>query len=147
MTLLSALREDLVDRGIVRKPSVAGPASPMWLEPRVGVPAPGEGDVPVEVGQDMVLGAYLTGGISPQPYGSFLRKAIIDIRYRCSHPKLAEQAYVDITAALIDRRDFTLGGTTYIVECEEWRSLQRLGSDQQSFDYVSALIFEFHLLT
>jgi hypothetical protein len=140
-SLLTALRDHLVAQSIVRKPSVAGSAPPLWLEPQLGTPGPGEGNNPVEVGSDLVLGAFLTGGFAPPPYGSFLRKPIVDIRFRGRSPQNIETTELAITKALIDRRDFTMGGL-YVVECEQWRPLQRLGSDEQGFEYVSAYWFE-----
>lgn len=141
--LLSALRDHLVAQGIVRKPSVAGALPPLWLEPALGTPGPGEGNNPTEIGSDLVLGAFLTGGFAPPPYGSFLRKPIVDIRIRALKDKayLAEQIELAITKALIDRRDFTMGGL-YVVECEQWRPLQRLGSDEQGYEYVVAYWWE-----
>lgn len=140
-SLLTALRDHLVAQSIVRKPSVAGAVPPLWLEPQLGTPAPGDGNNPVEVGSDLVLGAFLTGGFAPPPYGSFLRKPIVDIRFRGKSPQNIETAELAITKALIDKRDFMMGGL-YVVECEQWRPLQRLGSDTDGFDYVSAYWFE-----
>jgi hypothetical protein len=99
------------------------------------------GQQPVEVGSDLVLGAFLTGGFAPPPYGSFLRKPIVDIRFRGKSPQNIETTELAITKSLIDRRDWTMGGM-YVVECEQWRPLQRLGSDEQGFEYVAAYWFE-----
>lgn len=139
--LLTAVRDHLVSQNIVRKPSVAGSVPPLWLEPALGTPAPGEGNNPIEVGSDLVLGAFLTGGFAPAPYGSFLRKPIVDIRFRGKSPQNIETTELAITKALIDKRDWTMGGL-YVVECEQWRPLQRLGSDEQGFEFVVAFWWE-----
>jgi len=139
--LLTALREHLITEGLVRKPSVAGALPPLWLEPQLGVPAPGEGNNPTEVGSDLVIGAYLTGGFAPPPYGSFLRKPIIDLRFRGRNPVTIENTELAISKALIDRRDWMMN-TMYVVECEQWRPLQRLGSDEQGFEFVTAYWYE-----
>jgi hypothetical protein len=46
-----------------------------------------------------------------------------------------------MSKALIDKRDFMMGGV-YVVESEQWRALQRLGSDEQGYEYVVSYIFE-----
>lgn len=140
--LLSALRDHLVTHGVVRKPTVPGSLPPMWLEPALGVPAPGEGNNEVEIGEDLVLGAYLTGGFAPAAY-STLRKPIVDIRIRAAKDKayLAEDIELAITPLIRDRRDWTMGGL-YVVESEQWRPLQRLGSDGQGYEHVVAYWFE-----
>jgi hypothetical protein len=141
--LLTALRDHLIAQAIVRKPSVAGSAPPLWLEPSLGTPAPGEGNNPDETGEELVLGAFLTGGFSPAPYYSFIRKPIVDIRIRAGKDKayLAEQIELAMTKVIIDRRDWTMGGL-YVVESEQWRPLQRLGSDEQGSEHVVAYWFE-----
>jgi hypothetical protein len=40
-----------------------------------------------------------------------------------------------MSKALIDKRDWMMGGV-YVVESEQWRALQRLGSDEQGYEYV-----------
>jgi hypothetical protein len=140
--LLAAMRDHLIAQGIVRKPSVVGSAPPLWVEPALGTPAPGEGQG-VEVGDELVLASFLTGGIAPDPYGSWHRQVIVDMRLRAKRdrPYLAEDVELAITKALIDRRDWMMAGL-YVVESEQWRALQRLGSDEQGYEYVCAYTFE-----
>lgn len=119
----------------------------MWLEPRLGTPAPTErppGGSDTEIGPDAVVGAFLTGGFAPGPYLSFIRTPIVDLRIRARTSLLAETLDLAISAVLIDRRDFMLGGELYCIECEQWRALQRLGSDTQGFEYVAALWFQLY---
>jgi hypothetical protein len=141
-SLLTAIRDELVAHDIVRRPSVAGDQPPMWLEPALNTPAPGEGKNPVEIGADVVIGAFLTGGFAPAPY-AVLRKPIVDLRIRAAKDKayLAEEIELAITGRLIDRRDWMMGGL-YIVESQQWRPLQRLGSGPQGHEYVVAFWFE-----
>lgn len=144
--LLSELRNHLVAQGIVRRPSVAGGLPPFWLEPQMGVPAPGEGKNPVEIGDTLVAGAFLTGGIAPGPFGSWVRKPIVDIRLRARGATAVQDVQsveLAISKALIDRRDWTMGAM-YVVEAEQWRALSRLGSDKQGWEFVVAYVFELY---
>lgn len=141
--LLTALRTHLADQGIVRKPSVAGAAPPMWLEPRRGVPAPGEGSVPVEVGADLVVGAFIATGIPPRPYESWQRRPVVDIRFRARRAEFAHQLDATIRAALIDRRGWMLGPLR-VLESQVWREFQPLGFDEQAFDFVTGWIFQIY---
>jgi hypothetical protein len=143
--LLSALRDHLIGQGIVRKPSIAGSPPPLWLEPQQGVKEPGTGDPP-ETDPELHLGAFLTGGIAPRRFESWWRQPILDIRFR-GKGRLAVQRIQEtelaISKALIDRVDWTMSGL-YVVECEQWRPLQRLGSDEQGYEYVASYRFQLY---
>lgn len=139
--LLPALRRHLVDLDIVRNPRVAGSEPPLWLEPKNGLNAPGEGKVAVERGATLVLGAYFTGGFAPAPYNSPIRKPIVDIRFRGISPAEIERADMEIYAAIADKRDWMMDDA-YVLECQQWRALSRLGSGPQGYEYVSAYWFE-----
>lgn len=142
--LLTELRAHLVTAGVVRAPTVPGSLPVLWIEPRLGVPAPGEtpaGGSASQAGATAVAGAFITGGFAPQPYESFMRRPIVDFRLRTSTALAAEQLELAITAALIDRRDFMLGAL-YVIECEQWRALTRLGSDAQGFEFMASYWLE-----
>lgn len=144
--LLNAMQSELIAQGIVRRPGDTGTAPPMWLEPALGVPGPGEGQG-TAVDPNLVLGAFLTGGFAPEPYGSWHRRPIVDVRIRAARDKayLAEDVELQITRALIDKRDWMMGtgqSAMYVVESEQWRALSRLGSDEQGYEYVVAFVFE-----
>lgn len=139
--LLSALRAYLVSEEIVRVPATPGTEPPMWLDPRDGVPAPGEGQNPVEVGKDAVLGAYITGGIKARPREPELRKQVVDVWIRTKSAATAPLIDAQLYEALVDRVDWTMGGL-HICESLEWRPLQRLESGPQGWTYISAYIFE-----
>lgn len=140
MSLLVAMRAHLVADGVVRVPRVAGSAPPLWLQPRDGVPAPGEGN-PTERDDDAVLGAFVTGGIPPRPYESMLRKTIVDLHIRTRTPSGAIELDAALAASLIDRRNWLMDDMR-IVESLQWRALQPLGSDAQGFTFVVAYVFE-----
>jgi hypothetical protein len=140
--LLSALRSHLVAENIVRVPAVSGVKPPMWLEPRNGAPAPGEGDSPTEIGHDAVLSAFVTGGIPARPREVELRKDVVDIWIRVAAANLAFDIEEQLRAAIVDRVDWTMGGL-HIGESLQWRSpLQRLESGPQGWTFVSSYIFE-----
>jgi hypothetical protein len=144
--LLSELRNHLVAQGIVRKPSVPGALPPLWLEPQLGVPAPGEGASTTEVGPTLVVGAFLTGGVPTVPYGSFIRKPIVDFQFRSKglgSPSDIELVELSIAKAIIDKRDFMMG-VMHVIECQQWRALQRIGSSAQGYDFVSSYWFELY---
>lgn len=137
--LLSALRDYLVAQNIVRKPSVAGTSPPLWVEPMQGTPAPGDGTA-TEVDANLVLGAFLTGGIAPARYESWWRQPIVDVRFRGRDTRTIQTTELAISAALIDKVDWTMAGL-YVVEAEQWRALQRLGSDEQGYEFVASYRF------
>jgi hypothetical protein len=140
--LLTALRDHLAGEGIARVPSVAGPLPPMWLEPRQGVPAPGEG-TPPEVGASVVLGATVTGGIPPRPYESWQRRPIVDLTIRSTAAPAAHQLDEQIRGALIDRRNWLMGGLR-VIESQVWREFQPLTFNEQAFTYVVAYVFQLY---
>jgi hypothetical protein len=144
-SLLDELRDYFVAQGIARIPRVAGAAPPMWLDPRHGVPAPGEGDNATEKGTDAVLGAYLNpgGGVPAQPYESWLRGDIVEIRYRTTTGPRAFELERQVRAALVDKRDWQMAGVR-VIESEEWLALARLDSDDQAFTYRSAYVFQLY---
>jgi hypothetical protein len=140
--LLTDLRAYLIAQGVVRKPSTAGSLPPMFLEPQLGVPAPGEGQGN-EVG-DPVLGAFATGGFVLGPYmDSFARQPTIQINYRGKDPQAIQALELQITKRLVDRRDWMMS-STYLVESGLWQALQRLGSDTQGWEYTSAYMFQLY---
>jgi hypothetical protein len=144
--LLNAMQAELIAQGIARKPSVAGAPPPMFLEPPLGVPAPGEGQAPM-LDANLVLGTFMVNGIAPGPLASWHRQPIVDLRIRAARDKayLAEDIELAVTKALIDRRDFLLGtggAQLHVIECLQWRALQRLGSDEQGTEFVTSYVFE-----
>jgi hypothetical protein len=141
--LLDALSAHLVDEGIARQPNDAvSPAVPLWLEPKNGVPAPGEREPPVR-GDDAVLGAFMGGGVVPNPYESELRLDAIRIEIRTLHSTRAVEPDAAIRAALIDRHDWVMGGL-YILESQQSRPFERRpeAEPSQGFTFTVAYIFD-----
>jgi len=142
--VLTAMRDHLVSVGVVRKPSVAGSQPLMWLEPMQGLRGPKKANDPnihpTEDSTDLVLGAYVTGGVAPGRFESWWRQPIVDVRYRGWDVRSIQRTELAISYALIDKVDWTMGGLQ-VVESEQWRALQRLGSDDQGYEFVSSYRF------
>jgi hypothetical protein len=144
--LLTALRDHLVSEGLVRIPRDVGTAPPMWLQPRNGTPGPGEtpqNATGVEIGPDLVCGAYVSGGLTVPRFGSFARRPTVEVHLRARSAPLAEDLEAQITARLIDRTNWTMGGLA-IIESMHWRALTPIASDAQSFDFLVAYLFELY---
>ena len=139
--LLSELRAHLITEGIVRDPATPGAQPPMWLQPRDGVPAPGEGPTTTAIGQTAVLGAFRTGGIPRGAYASWGRLLTVDITFRTTTAPAAVALDEQIRAVLVDRRDWMMGAL-HVIECLPWREFQPVGSDRQSFDALASYVFE-----
>lgn len=144
--LLTALRDHLVANGVGRLPEAGGALPPIWREPKLGLPAPGEtppkGNAN-EAGVDSVIGLYTSSGIPSPPYYGFVRRPIVDVRLRVARADIAEALELAITPLIADRRGFTMGGL-YVIECEQWRALSRLGSGPQGFEFTTAYTFELY---
>lgn len=145
--LLTALRDHLVTQDVVRDPRVAGAQPPLWLEPRRGAPAPGEG-TGAEVG-DPVLAAFRAGGLTPTPARGYARQDIVSFTARSSDAAgshdLENALRVELAPPPLGRRyDFTMGGL-YVIECQLWRALQPAGADDQGFTFTFAFLFETYL--
>lgn len=143
--LLKPLRDYLIAQAIVRKPSVPAPVGdpnrpPLWLEPRNGVPAPGEGNDPIERGPTLVLGAFESTGIAPDRHEGFVRDQHVDFRLRSSTAEGALGIKEAIRQHLNDRRSWEMAGL-HVEESLMFRDWQRLGSDDQSFDWTAEFSF------
>lgn len=139
--LLDALRDHLVAQGIVRVPRQAGAEPPLWLEPKEGVPAPGEGGSGAEIGST-VAAAFRTGGVPfERAGGPFIRRVTVDIRIRSLKPPDAYALDSALYRELHDRQAWDMGALT-VIESLQARELQRLGSDAQGFDFVTEYLFE-----
>jgi len=132
--LLQSFRDHLILNSVCRKPSVPGTLPPMWLEPRNGVPAPGEGDSPAEVGQTLVLGAFMAPGVTPQPYEGFVRTDGIEVWIRASSAPLVRPVENSIRAAVNDRRNFSLANL-WVESMYLFRDLQLVDSGPQGWSF------------
>ena len=137
--LLSALRTYLIGLGLVRNPATAGSVPPLWLEPKTGVPAPGEappGGNATNVGDPLVLGAFLSGGVARGSWEGWHRTWTVSLRIRSRTGLQAKEIEAPITAAIVDRRGWTMGGLG-IVESLEWSPLSPITIDDEGFDYAA----------
>jgi hypothetical protein len=138
---LDALRDYLVECGIVRIPRNAGALPPAWVYPRDGLNAPGEGKNPTEKGTDAVVGLFPTSAIPKGAYEGFLRNVNVDIRYRVRSAPLVRPLDNAIRVALHDKIAWDMAGLT-VLQSLQVRELQPLGADTQSYDYVTEYQFE-----
>ncbi len=139
--LIDALRDFLIAEGVVRDPRVAGADPPCWRSPRMGVPAPGDGDAP-EMGASVVVGIFPAAGIARDPYeASVLRTDGIDIRIRSLRPPDAINLDDEIRGKIMDKRALSMAGLQ-IVECRLERPMNLIVSDEQGFDYITGYLFE-----
>lgn len=142
--VLGPLRTYLIAQGLVRNPTIASSLPPMWLEPQHGTPAPGEtpsGGNTTQIGADLVIGAFLSGGFPVGPYESSWRIPTVDLRLRGRTSPVVKTAEAQITAALIDKREWVMGGIN-VIESQLWRPLQPIAIDDQSFDFVVSYSFQ-----
>jgi hypothetical protein len=143
--LLDALKTHLISQGLVRDPRTAGVLPPFWRQPRLGTPAPGEtpsGGSSIEAG-DPVAAAFISGGFPMARFESAWRRPVVEVRIRASKAPAGEDLGENILAAVIDRTNWVMGGRQ-IIESQMWRPLTPVGSDEQGFDYLLAVAFEFY---
>jgi hypothetical protein len=143
--LLNALKTHLISEGIVRDPRTAGMLPPLWRQPKLGTPAPGEVPINgalVEAG-DPVAAAFISGGFPIARYESAWRRPTVEIRIRSSKAPEGENLGERILAATIDRTDWVMGGRR-IIESQMWRPLSPAGSDEYGFEFLLAIAFELY---
>jgi hypothetical protein len=99
--LLTALRNELVTAGLVRRPSVVGAAPAMHIEPRDGPPAPGEREAP-ETDGNLVVTLRLSGSLGEGAFGSYRRRVVVDLLYRSTGTD-GLRAGRALDAAIVDR--------------------------------------------
>lgn len=146
--IIEAVRDELIAQSIVRKPSVAGSAPPCWIEPRNGVPAPGEdtdGGSAAEKGSSAVLGLWLAPGIPQEPQvASVIRHSVIVIEIRVKAAKDATTIENEIRDSLNDRVNWNLGGL-HIIDSLLYRELQAIERNAQAFTYDVAYGFHHYV--
>lgn len=145
--LLDNLRAYLIGLGLVRDPrdgSQQNILPPLWIEPRLGVPAPGqkEGLNPVESDDKLVVAIRQATDTPPSRYEGFLRHNHVEFLYRGRIPKPVLALENQIRAALNDKRGWTMVNVP-VNESLMVRGLQPLGSDPIAFNYIQE--YEFSL--
>lgn len=112
--ILTALRQELVNAGLVRPPSVAGALPPAHVEPVDGAPAPGEREEP-EDHASLVVSLFYSGDVTPAAFTDG-RTGVIDVRYRSSgNPGLKTAMALDaaVVRRLVTRLDEAEGRYGY----------------------------------
>lgn len=124
--ILSAFRQELVDRSLVRKPPSAGSAPPMFIEPEGGAPAPGEKSG-VENDAELILTVKSGGDIPSPTYSGFIRDTTIDCYFRAARGKAMRPMQLEpvINAAIVDQWAWTMGGI-YVLESSLYSGLQEV---------------------
>jgi hypothetical protein len=147
--LLEGLRTFLIAKGAVRSPTMAGAAlpspPPLFLQPEGGAPGPGDkkGN---ENHADIMLSAFMSGGLTARTYEEDLRRDTVDIWFRCRKmPFAAEREALLRSVLLIDPpapRNFFMGAVQ-VHACQEWRPLQPLAIEGAPHNFVWSLLFDY----
>lgn len=153
--VLTALRNELVAAGIVRKPANAGALPPMHVEPRGGAPAPGEREAP-EDDPDVVVTISLSGDLAEAPFAP-TRRTVVDVRYRSKgNTGLIKARKVDaaIRARLVNNASYGLGylldaagaAPLLVLQASVFAGLGRISNDpDQGFDELAKYALETQL--
>ncbi|MBN8867513.1 MAG: hypothetical protein J0H98_08160 [Solirubrobacterales bacterium] len=127
---------------------MAGDEPPCWIEPRNGVPAPGEiseGGDDVEKGDLAVLGLWMAPGIPQEPFvASTIRHSVINIEVRVKKAPIAIDLENEIRHVLNDKVDWTMGGL-HLIDSLIYREMQPLGRSNQAFTYDFAYGFHHYV--
>lgn len=146
--LLKGIRETLANVDAVRVPSVADaspPTPPMWIEPRNGVPAPGqtEGLEPTEMGDPVVTALYAVTEIPGDRFEqNIFRRQPVEVWIRARTSPDAFRVDEVLKEQFRDRRNYNLVNGLWISESLVYRGLQRIGPDQSGFTYNTQYIFD-----
>lgn len=147
MDLLDHIVEYLKQQGIARKPFESAPsAPPIWPEPDLGTPAPGEGNNATEKGTDAVIGMYSLDQVTPKPGEGYAERNIIEFRLRTTNDararQIARQLYDAFTSQPVGPKvDWDMAGL-HLNESHQRIGFQRVGSDRNSFTFRIGFLFE-----
>ena len=138
--LAEQLQAFLIANGVGRRPTTAGSSlPPIWLDPKEGVPAPGDGGAPT-AHADLVLALVPAPGVAPDHFEGWFDRPGIDIWLRARNPVIAEDAAWTIRGLLNDRRHFLVGGLL-VEESLVSRPFQKLYSDENGWTYLMGFQF------
>jgi hypothetical protein len=143
-TVVTALRDHLVAAGIGRDSDTPGPLPPIIRDPKLGVPAPGEG---LAAGADAVICLYRTGGIPPRRFERERRTPVVQVTLRVRKAPMAETIGEQIEAAILDRRNWLMGAPgsqLRVIESQQVSPLSLITADSQAFDYRMTFSFELY---
>lgn len=147
--LLDALQSDLIAAGIGRKPGDVGPAGdapyPVYLEPRDGVPKPGDKSGN-EANSLAVLGLRVGGGFAPGPWESSWLLPTVDLIYRVNEASLAYELDREVDELWTDKRQRVFGtgpAARTIIESLRWRAIGPVThSRDHGFEYLGSWQFQ-----
>lgn len=146
-TLLPNLREYLIATGLVRNPNIPGDANsnppPVWLDPRYGVPYPGQEENVGEYGYHptMVLGIYPTTGIPSKPFEGFIQQRAVEIWYRCTTSPPIQVMHEALRPYIHDIRNFSMNGLI-TEQAMLSRELQRISADDEGYVFNCEVMFD-----
>jgi hypothetical protein len=149
--LILGLFHYLATQGVVRDPlddTYQSTRPPLWLEPRLGTPAPGpvEGLGETEIspltpdGPGLQVGVESLPGIPSGPYEGFLRSSHVQFVVRAERADIAKQFEQAVRALLNDKR----GWEMYNVPVNEsllFRDLQPISKDNLAYTYTFEYAF------
>jgi hypothetical protein len=146
-TVVTALHDYLIAQGIGRNPDTLGTLPPIWRDgDSTGLlPAPGEGNNPTQVGQDAVIGLFRTTGIPVARFEGERRRPIIQVNLRVRRAPIAETLGEQIEAAVLDKRNWPMGGLR-VIESQQVGPLSFTGrsEDGKTRDYRMSFAFELY---
>ena len=143
MTLLDHLQTFLINAGLVRSPSVAGPLPTMWKAPSKGLPPPGQeypGAGPASASPLLTAGLYPAPGVPTGRHDGGLRIPAVDIRYRSKTVELVTDLDNAIRNLLHDQQGYMLNGLQ-VQESLNDRDLQLLEIDDFGYTYIAGWTF------
>jgi hypothetical protein len=148
--LLTEFRAHLISKSIVRDPRTAGSEPVMWIEPRDGVPAPGEMEG-TENSDEAVLGVFRSGGFPPTWIEQrYVQRPTIDVVLRTRTAKIRDEIGQAIEEEILGsggggeiKMEWQMGAMT-VIQSSLWRALQPLGSDQDGFTATVSFLFELY---
>lgn len=146
-TLLPNFREYLIATGLVRSPNTAGDSQgnppPLWLDPRFGIPYPGQTENVGEYGfnRTFVLGAYPATGIPSPPFEGFRQQRGIEIWYRCTTSPPIHKLHENLRPYIHDIRNFSMNGLL-VDQSMLTRELQRISSDNEGYVYNCEIMLD-----
>lgn len=148
--IATAIREELVAAGIVRRPDTAGPLPPLIVEPRDAAPGPGDRDAP-EDDATLIVTLKFSGDLAEGPLDTYRRRSVFDVRYRSKGTvglKRARAVDAAIRTRLVGTSPNTLGftmGTAHpviVLSSGVFGGLSHIAGGPEGFDELAKYVFE-----
>jgi hypothetical protein len=144
-SLVPYVREFLILQGLVRNPATAAPAEnpdlpPAFLDPRDGVPGPGDRKG-TEAGTNLTLGINRATGVPTSRFAGQLRLDAVEFVIRGRKPQHAGDFELALQPLLHDQRGYDLGGIR-IEESLLFRGFQPIEHTSQAYTATMEFTFE-----